>query len=87
MREFTLRIQSLRGWTDRPSNAELDGCLYLLSLSETTGVDFDLRLVLTSDADYEFWIGECNDYARRNDLGCGYYPALPESEPTADAAE
>ena len=87
MREFSFRVPYLSLWSNRPSNAELEECLYLLSLSETTGVDFDLRLVLTSDADYEFWIGECNDYDRRNGLGCGYYPALPEPEPTDDVAE
>jgi hypothetical protein len=86
-REFSFRVPYLSLWSNRPSNAELEGCLFLLSLSETTGVDFDLRLVFTSDADYEFWVAECNDYNRSNDLGCGYYPALPEPEPTADAAE
>ena len=42
--------------------------------SGTTGVDYDWRLVFTGDIDYQFYLNQCAQYNRRNNLGCGYYP-------------
>ena len=59
-----------------PSNASLEGCLALLSVDGTDEVDYNWRLVLRSDADYEFWLSQCGQYGRAGNLGCGYYPPL-----------
>ena len=47
--------------------------------SEANGVDYDWRLVLTGDIDYQFYLNQCAQYPRRGgEIGCGYYPALPQ---------
>jgi len=73
--ELTFRYTYLTDF-NLPSNASLEGCLALLSVDETGEVDYDWRLVLRSDADYEFWLSQCGQYGRAGNLGCGYYPPL-----------
>ena len=77
--ELTFRYTSLTDF-NLPSNASLEGCLALLSVDGSGEVDYDWRLVLRSDADYEFWLSQCGQYGRAGNLGCGYYPALNADE-------
>ena len=65
-----------------PTDEQLQNCLAVFSLSEQEGVDFDWRIVLQTDADYQEFLGYCDHntgYAQ-----WGYSPV--EANPD-DAAE
>lgn len=65
-----------------PTDEQLQNCLAVFSISEQEGVDFDWRIVLQTDADYQEFLGYCDNNTPHAQWGYSPVEANPD-----DAAE